>query len=164
MADRYKVDQRAALFGSRLGAAARQQRPNPSVLGSAQDAAEMLEKENDKQIEELESKVAALKDVTTGIAQETSSSITFLDGLGLNFDKAQDLLKGTLGHLTQLTQQKKSRLCVTVLFFVLVFLATYILSRLQWNGRGDEPEAAVKLHQQEGFSAMQTTGAQAPTP
>merc|ERR1719364_436381 len=129
MANRFEVDHRAALFGSRMGnwgGAAR----GGDASRSAAYARDVLEQQNDAQIEDLEAKVSELKGITQGIGREVSESTKFLEGMGVDFDKAQAMLKGTLGNLKVMMNNRSGKhMWYMVAFMVFLFLLMYLLKK-----------------------------------
>merc|ERR1719330_343233 len=105
MANRFEVDkraaadhQRAALFNSRFGS---------NDLGKRNDfhaaqTREMIERQNDQQIAEMQEKVGILADITKKIGQAAKDSNGILSRIGSDFDRADGLLKGTLGSLKKM--------------------------------------------------------------
>mmetsp|Transcript_55797 Transcript_55797/g.84447 ORF Transcript_55797/g.84447 Transcript_55797/m.84447 type:complete len:110 (-) Transcript_55797:72-401(-) len=88
----------------------------------------MMERQNDAAIEDLESKVSMLRDVTTAIGKETKESNSLLEFMGIDFDKAGTLLKGTMGHLKTMMQQKNGKhMCYMIAFVLVLFLFMYFL-------------------------------------
>jgi len=130
------VDQRAALFGSRNG-------KSPNVRGNDDKAAysrEVLERQNDAAIDDLEAKVGQLAHLSRGIGKEAKESNGILDDMGLDFDKAGTLLKGTMGHLkTMMNNRGGSHMCYMVLFVIVLFFTMYFLrgigSRIGGGGK-----------------------------
>eukprot|EP00444_Apocalathium_aciculiferum_P073438 CAMPEP_0183555680 /NCGR_PEP_ID=MMETSP0371-20130417/80179_1 /TAXON_ID=268820 /ORGANISM="Peridinium aciculiferum, Strain PAER-2" /LENGTH=189 /DNA_ID=CAMNT_0025761967 /DNA_START=107 /DNA_END=673 /DNA_ORIENTATION=+ len=143
MADRYKVDQRAALFGGRS-------RTGGNTIGRSADTnleghahRETLEQQNDSRLSELEAKVSQLKDITRGIGRETKESLGFLDNLGATMDKAGSLLKGTLGQLTTMTSAKNGRSGLLICGFITLFVFLYFLSSLRGGGAAPGADASA---------------------
>mmetsp|Transcript_71837 Transcript_71837/g.191033 ORF Transcript_71837/g.191033 Transcript_71837/m.191033 type:complete len:161 (-) Transcript_71837:245-727(-) len=133
MANRFEVDQRAALFGSRFKNNDTGRRNNEDMY--AANSREMVERQNDAQIEDLESKVSTLKDITRAIGKETKDSNSLLDNMGIDFDKAGTLLKGTMGHLKTMMQQKGGKhMCYMVAFVLVLFFLMYFLRGLSSRG------------------------------
>lgn len=136
MANRFEVDQRAALFGSRF--------PGKAGAGSKQKddmyaatSREMMERQNDQAIEDLEAKVGQLKDVTRSIGSSIKDSNSLLDQMGIDFDKAASLLKGTLTHLKGMMANKSSKHMIYMVLFVLVlFMLMYFLRKLSFASGG----------------------------
>mmetsp|Transcript_54277 Transcript_54277/g.66571 ORF Transcript_54277/g.66571 Transcript_54277/m.66571 type:complete len:162 (+) Transcript_54277:81-566(+) len=135
MANRFEVDQRAALFGSRFPG-----KGGASVKKDDMYAAtsrEMMERQNDQAIEDLEAKVGQLKDVTRSIGSSIKDSNSLLDQMGIDFDKAASLLKGTLGHLKGMMANKSSKHMIYMVLFVLVlFMLMYFLRKLSFASGG----------------------------
>lgn len=130
--NRFAVDQREALFGKGGGARNR---------GGADDKAaasrEMIERQNDAYIEDLEGKVGQLKDLTTKIGGEISSSNSLLDAMGIDFDKAGSLLKGTMSQLKVMMNNKDSKhMCYMVIFVFALFFLMYVLRKMPSFGGG----------------------------
>eukprot|EP00416_Gambierdiscus_australes_P045400 CAMPEP_0171118190 /NCGR_PEP_ID=MMETSP0766_2-20121228/94196_1 /TAXON_ID=439317 /ORGANISM="Gambierdiscus australes, Strain CAWD 149" /LENGTH=156 /DNA_ID=CAMNT_0011580751 /DNA_START=20 /DNA_END=487 /DNA_ORIENTATION=- len=149
MGERYRVDHRAALFGSRFGASRGPQTPHAesnAAAARAAQAAEVIEQQNDEQLAELGAKVAQLKDITNGIGREVKESNSLLGLLDLNFDKAGGMMKSTLAHLGQVSQRKGGRMCLAVAIFLGLFLGMYLFASLspRLPGGGD---GAVQLWQ-----------------
>mmetsp|Transcript_99271 Transcript_99271/g.241435 ORF Transcript_99271/g.241435 Transcript_99271/m.241435 type:complete len:161 (-) Transcript_99271:161-643(-) len=125
MANRFEVDQRAALFGSRFKSNENGRRNEDMYAANSR---EMMERQNDAQIDDLEAKVSTLKDITKAIGKETKDSNTLLGFMGTDFDKAGTLLKGTMGHLKTMMQQKNGKhMCYMVAFVLLLFFLMYFL-------------------------------------
>merc|ERR1719150_2836690 len=108
MANRYAQDQRAVLFGGR------HQPPSRSIGSSPGENAkavsrEMMERQNDAAIDDLESKVSQLKEITGGLSTEIKDSVGFLEMMGIDFDKAGNLMKGTVGQLKTMMQGKAGK-------------------------------------------------------
>jgi hypothetical protein len=124
MANRFEVDQRAALFGSRYsgGGAGR-----PDLAKAT--ANQTLEDQNDGLIDDLEANVHSLKEISLGIGREASESNAILNGLTNVFDKTGSLLKSTQKKLRVMMDKKEGRSMlylvafVVGLFFVMYFLA-----------------------------------------
>uniref|UniRef100_A0A7S2GR85 t-SNARE coiled-coil homology domain-containing protein n=1 Tax=Alexandrium andersonii TaxID=327968 RepID=A0A7S2GR85_9DINO len=128
MANRFEVDQRAALFGSRFKNNENGKKNDDKYAAHSR---EMMERQNDTQIEDLEAKVSTLKDITRAIGKETKDSNTLLDTMGIDFDKAGTLLKGTMGHLKTMMQQKGGRpMCYMIAFVLVLFFLMYFLRGL----------------------------------
>mmetsp|Transcript_83524 Transcript_83524/g.259454 ORF Transcript_83524/g.259454 Transcript_83524/m.259454 type:complete len:161 (+) Transcript_83524:94-576(+) len=125
MANRFEVDQRAALFGSRFKGSEAGRRGEDVHAATTR---EMMERQNDAQIEDLEAKVSTLRDITKAIGKETKDSNTLLETMGIDFDKAGTLLKGTMGHLKTMMQQKSGKhMCYMVAFVLVLFFMMYLL-------------------------------------
>mmetsp|Transcript_6426 Transcript_6426/g.18341 ORF Transcript_6426/g.18341 Transcript_6426/m.18341 type:complete len:161 (-) Transcript_6426:186-668(-) len=125
MSNRFEVDQRAALFGSRFktGETGRQKEDI-----YAANSREMMQRQNDAHIEDLEAKVSTLGDIARAIGKESKDSNKLLDNMGIDFDKAGTLLKGTMGHLKTMMQQKNGKhMCYMVAFVMLLFFLMYFL-------------------------------------
>mmetsp|Transcript_28085 Transcript_28085/g.71061 ORF Transcript_28085/g.71061 Transcript_28085/m.71061 type:complete len:159 (-) Transcript_28085:134-610(-) len=127
MTERYKTDQRAALFGGRGGKGVSARNTTSSVASEAQ-AREILEQQNDAALDDLEGKVSRLKEITNTIGKEVKDTNNMIDGMMSAFDLAGARLKGTVLHLQQMTQQKGARMGLLVVGFIVLFLAMYILS------------------------------------
>mmetsp|Transcript_17756 Transcript_17756/g.44970 ORF Transcript_17756/g.44970 Transcript_17756/m.44970 type:complete len:161 (+) Transcript_17756:191-673(+) len=144
MTDRYKVDQRAALFGGRS-------RVPANSIGRGGDRSELdahaqreaLEQQNDARLAELEARVSQLNDITRGIRKEAKDSLTLLDNLGLHFDKAGSLMRTTAAQLQTMTGQKGGRTGLMIGFFVVLFLALYFLSSFRSHSGSDSPVATA---------------------
>ncbi|CAK8992539.1 Bet1-like SNARE 1-2 (AtBET12) (Bet1/Sft1-like SNARE 14b) (AtBS14b) [Durusdinium trenchii] len=134
MANRFEVDQRAALFGSRFpGKGA--QKPKDDMYAAT--SREMMERQNDAAIEDLEDKVGQLKDITRSIGSSIKDSNSLLDQMGIDFDKAASLLKGTLGHLKGMMANKSSKHMIYMVLFVLcLFMLMYFLRKLSFGSGG----------------------------
>eukprot|EP00441_Pelagodinium_beii_P040721 CAMPEP_0197648042 /NCGR_PEP_ID=MMETSP1338-20131121/27367_1 /TAXON_ID=43686 ORGANISM="Pelagodinium beii, Strain RCC1491" /NCGR_SAMPLE_ID=MMETSP1338 /ASSEMBLY_ACC=CAM_ASM_000754 /LENGTH=151 /DNA_ID=CAMNT_0043221973 /DNA_START=136 /DNA_END=591 /DNA_ORIENTATION=+ len=144
MANRFEVDQRAALFGSRFPG--NKAAPKKDDMYAAHSR-EMMEHQNDAQIEDLEGKVSQLKDITRGIGSNIKESNSLLDNMGIDFDKAAGLLKGTLGQLKGMMNNKSSKHMIYMVVFVLfLFFMMYFLRKLSFGG-GSSSAPKVDLKQ-----------------
>eukprot|EP00451_Oxyrrhis_marina_P003753 CAMPEP_0204274066 /NCGR_PEP_ID=MMETSP0468-20130131/24973_1 /ASSEMBLY_ACC=CAM_ASM_000383 /TAXON_ID=2969 /ORGANISM="Oxyrrhis marina" /LENGTH=144 /DNA_ID=CAMNT_0051250217 /DNA_START=45 /DNA_END=479 /DNA_ORIENTATION=- len=124
MSNRYQIDQRAALFG------ARGPRPRPAPDADRSSTSCALEQQNDEQLDDLESRIHTLRQISEDINSEVSDSNKLLGGMDSQFDKARGMLKGTMGRLNVMVQQGgPKRLCHLVAVVVVVFLLMWLLSR-----------------------------------
>mmetsp|Transcript_6101 Transcript_6101/g.14598 ORF Transcript_6101/g.14598 Transcript_6101/m.14598 type:complete len:137 (-) Transcript_6101:34-444(-) len=134
-ANRFEVDQRAALFGNRSVG-----RGRGDDLKAAYTR-EVMEKQNDDAIGDLEAKVAQLKGITMNIKDETAQSLSFLDTLGAGFEKAGDMLKSTVGNLRSMVHQHGGQsFCTKVMaIVVVVVLMLYLLRNLRSSPETSPP-------------------------
>merc|ERR1719160_2007276 len=140
MANRFEVDQRAALFGARGKAPAKGKEDKYAANSRA-----MMEQQNDQHIEDLEAKVSALKDITMGINREVNDSNRLLDGMSLDFDKAGALLKGTVQHLKVMMQNRSGKhMWYMAAFVVFLFICMWFISK----GRGSKPAPSINVVEQ----------------
>eukprot|EP00922_Rhytidocystis_sp_ex-Travisia-forbesii_P011053 GHVS01016198.1.p1 GENE.GHVS01016198.1~~GHVS01016198.1.p1 ORF type:complete len:185 (+),score=40.69 GHVS01016198.1:118-672(+) len=132
MANRFEVDQRAALFSSFssnrqtdkkdgiIGGTVR-----PSVYGNT--SSELMETENDRHMEDLEAKVQDLKSVSLALRGEVQESNSILSSMGEHFDSARGLLGGTIKKLQTIISSKSGRhIWYMVLFVVALVFFMYI--------------------------------------
>ncbi|CAE8700826.1 unnamed protein product, partial [Polarella glacialis] len=127
MANRFEVDQRAALFGSRFQGGAGSKKDDVYAAHSR----EVMERQNDAQIEDLEGKVSQLKEITRGIGKEVGDSNSLLDTMGIDFEKAAGMLKGTLNQLKVMMNNKSGKHMFYMVGFVLVlFFLMYFLRKM----------------------------------
>eukprot|EP00922_Rhytidocystis_sp_ex-Travisia-forbesii_P012880 GHVS01019347.1.p1 GENE.GHVS01019347.1~~GHVS01019347.1.p1 ORF type:complete len:192 (-),score=36.32 GHVS01019347.1:91-666(-) len=138
MANRFEVDQRAALFSSFSVNSTPNSRPTdasdairnngvmrPSVYGNT--SCELMESENDRHMEDLEAKVQDLKSVSLALRGEVQESNSILSSMGEHFDSARGLLGGTLKKLQTMISSKSGRhLWYMVLFVVALVFFMYI--------------------------------------
>lgn len=133
MANRFEVDQRAALFGARGRQTANGSNRKADVY--AANAQAMMEQQNEAQIEDLENKVGILKEISMGINKEVKDSNNLLDGMGIDFDRAGNLLKGTMGQLkTMIANKSGKHMWQLAGFFVLIIFLLYWLIRFGSGG------------------------------
>mmetsp|Transcript_19104 Transcript_19104/g.44962 ORF Transcript_19104/g.44962 Transcript_19104/m.44962 type:complete len:168 (-) Transcript_19104:206-709(-) len=153
MANRFEVDQRQKLFGARFNNSSNGKK-NDDIY--AAHSREMMERQNDQQIEDLEAKVSTLKDITRAIGKETKESNSLLDTMGVDFDKAGKLLQGTMGHLKMMMQTKNGKhMCYMVAFVLLLFFMMYFLRGMgsRFGGGGKQLEV-----QQNASASVDLTG------
>jgi len=143
MPDRFEVDHRAALFGARFGGKDPARRAgNTDESNSAAASREVLERQNDAQIDDLEAKVAQMKEITRGIGTEVKASTSMLEGMGVNFDKAGSLMKSTVSNLSVMMKAKGGKnMCKMVAFMVAVFLLLYFM-----GGRATRPAGTTAVN------------------
>mmetsp|Transcript_88903 Transcript_88903/g.198762 ORF Transcript_88903/g.198762 Transcript_88903/m.198762 type:complete len:144 (-) Transcript_88903:195-626(-) len=128
VANRFEVDQRAALFDSRFKSGGSNKRSEDKYAAHSRD---MMERQNDEQIVDLEAKVSELDVLARAIGKEAKDSNARLDDMGKDFDKAGSLLNSTLGHLKTMMQQKGSRhMCYMIVFVLVLLLFMYALKSL----------------------------------
>ena len=107
-----------------------------------------MERQNDAAIEDLESKVGQLKEVTRSIGSSIKDSNSLLDQMGIDFDKAASLLKGTLGHLKGMMANKSSKHMIYMVIFVLVlFMLMYFLRKLSFGSTGTSIQLKENISQ-----------------
>jgi len=112
-------------------------RTNRSLLGIPDRADEkllqqqnedLLEKDNDRKLEELAQTVSTIKSLTKDIEigiDDSNRNIGFLDK---QMGDVQGLIGGAMQKLTNLTQQGGSKhMCYLVLFIVFVFILLYFI-------------------------------------
>eukprot|EP00397_Hematodinium_sp_SG-2012_P048951 GEMP01056272.1.p1 GENE.GEMP01056272.1~~GEMP01056272.1.p1 ORF type:complete len:160 (+),score=20.99 GEMP01056272.1:19-498(+) len=129
MANRFEVDQKQALFGSRFG-------KTPQAVGnSAYDqhhqsaATDMMLQENDRKLEHLEGQVGLLKDITMNINGEVKRGNKLLDNFGIDMTKAADMMKKTSHSLNQMMQAKGGRhMWYMMAFVIFIFFLMWITS------------------------------------
>ncbi|KAF4685466.1 hypothetical protein FOZ60_006534 [Perkinsus olseni] len=109
--NRFEVDQRAALFGNRYSGS-REMQPR----GGA--SAQVLEQQNDEYLDELDARVRAVKEVAHGIGREARESNNILNGMGGQFDKAGNMLKGTMAKLQNMVDSGSGRSMIYLALFV----------------------------------------------
>lgn len=143
MANRFEVDHRAALFGSRSGRPAQSKKNDMYAANSR----EMMERQNDAQIEDLEAKVDKLKDITYKIGGQIKESNSLLDNMSNSFDKAAGLMKNTLGHLNKMMDNKSSKhMIYMVVFIVVLFFLMYVLRKISFGSGGGASKIDVKAN------------------
>eukprot|EP01114_Cavostelium_apophysatum_P017056 TRINITY_DN4976_c0_g1_i2.p1 TRINITY_DN4976_c0_g1~~TRINITY_DN4976_c0_g1_i2.p1 ORF type:complete len:139 (-),score=24.34 TRINITY_DN4976_c0_g1_i2:16-432(-) len=96
-------------------------------LAQQQDE-QLLERDNDKSLEDLASKVRMIKKVSEDIEIGITEGNRRLDDLDSDMSGVQGLLKNTMGKLNELTRSGGSRhMCYLILFIVFVFLLVYYI-------------------------------------
>merc|ERR1719499_1347221 len=106
-----------------------------------------MERQNEAQIEDLEGKVSQLRDITSRIGKEVKDSNVFLDMMGIDFDKAGSLLKGTVGHLKTMMQQNNGKhMCYMLVFVLALFFLMYFLRGIS-SRFGGSGAASLELEQ-----------------
>ncbi|CAK0904377.1 unnamed protein product [Prorocentrum cordatum] len=133
MAERYRIDQRAALFGSRHGAKKAPVAATQIGAGQSQDA-EALERQNEGHISELEARVSALKEITQSVGREVRESGSLIDSMNAGVAQAATTLRGTVSQLTQATSGRRDRTAALTGGFLLIFLIMYLLARRGGGG------------------------------
>mmetsp|Transcript_145921 Transcript_145921/g.363851 ORF Transcript_145921/g.363851 Transcript_145921/m.363851 type:complete len:236 (+) Transcript_145921:114-821(+) len=137
---RWAADQRALLFGSRLG-------PSGIAKGrdrvAAQHAADLhaahsrviVEEQNDALVGDLAIKVSALKQVSEEVGKEASESARLVEDMNSPFDKARSLLSRTHEHLRGVAKQAGGRhmMCL-IAFFVSLLVLLFVLNRFIGGG------------------------------
>mmetsp|Transcript_27648 Transcript_27648/g.86238 ORF Transcript_27648/g.86238 Transcript_27648/m.86238 type:complete len:309 (+) Transcript_27648:59-985(+) len=158
-ASRYGVSHRELLFGSKFGRplAVNAKGRATAQLFAAHERA-MLEQGNDELAEELQAKVAVLRDVGQEIHRETSNSNRALEAMNSGFNRAHELLRATSSRLRKVSEQSGSRhLCAMVSFILVVFVVFYLFVMLHRAGLAPAPMSG-------GAAATATGGALAGAP
>jgi len=158
--NRFVVDQKAALFGSRGGGGA-QQRPNAQNNDrNAAASREMLEKQNDAMIADLEGKTSMLASLAGDMGKQIGSSNALLDKFGIDMDRAGGLLKGTMSKLkTMMNNGSGSHMCKMMIFVFVLFFFMYVLRKIPFIGGRSTPSLeAVTLPPTDGTSYTSLTG------
>ncbi|KAE9418881.1 hypothetical protein Angca_003402, partial [Angiostrongylus cantonensis] len=89
-----------------------------------------LERHNDNLVEELSTKVAALKKVTISIGEDVREQNRLLSSMDDDFDSSKGLLMSTMKRLGIVSRAGgKNLLCYLVLFALFVFFVVYYLAR-----------------------------------
>merc|ERR1719210_973592 len=108
-------------------------------LGAAQSR-ELLEQANDAQIAEMGDKVLQLKELTQSIGRQAKESNSILQNMMPEFDKAGNLLKGTVSHLKAMMQQGSGKhMCYMIVFVLFLFFLMYFLRGLGSRFGGSKP-------------------------
>jgi len=136
-----KVDQRAALFGSRF-----QGRDSPSKSDYGRMDRDTLEQQNDAELGALNQKVEQLGDIARGIGKQVKESNSLLDNMNIDFDKAGQLLKGTMNHLKVMMQKGSGKhLCYMIAFVFVLFFMMYLLRGMGKRVGGATPAPTLEL-------------------
>eukprot|EP00928_Gymnodinium_smaydae_P062681 TRINITY_DN46492_c0_g1_i1.p2 TRINITY_DN46492_c0_g1~~TRINITY_DN46492_c0_g1_i1.p2 ORF type:complete len:205 (+),score=57.91 TRINITY_DN46492_c0_g1_i1:90-704(+) len=124
------VDQRAKLFGSRYarnGAGGK----SAEDFSAQQATRDAMERQNDKNLDELSAKISQLKDVTRSIDAEVKDSTSLLSVMSEGFDKASGLMKGTMNNLKVMMKHKTgSQLTYIAAITIALLFAMVVLRRL----------------------------------
>ena len=97
---------------------------------------EIIEKENDQLLSNLQGKVAALKSITIDIGNEVKDQNKYLNGVDNDFDFGEGLMGTTMKRLQVMAAKSNKRFTLyLVLFSFGVFLLIYyILKWRSWFG------------------------------
>jgi len=144
MANRYEVDQRAALFGARSSGI-----PIPPKRNEihAAHSRQNMEDQNNAAIDDIAAKVAQLKDVSKGVHKEVKDSNSLLESMGVHFDNASTQLKGTLGTLSGMMQKGKTELCRMVFIALVALVILYFAVSKMFGGGGKPTDLTAELQQ-----------------
>ncbi|CAJ0601647.1 unnamed protein product [Cylicocyclus nassatus] len=89
-----------------------------------------LERQNDNLVDELSTKVAALKKVTISIGEDVREQNRLLNSMDDDFDSSKNLLMSTMKRLGIVSRAGgKNLICYLVLFALFVFFVIYYLAR-----------------------------------
>ncbi|XGW28694.1 hypothetical protein V3C99_008467 [Haemonchus contortus] len=89
-----------------------------------------LERHNDSLVDELSTKVAALKKVTISIGEDVREQNRLLNSMDDDFDSSKGLLTSTMKRLGIVSKAGgKNLMCYLVLFALFVFFVIYYLAR-----------------------------------
>lgn len=95
-----------------------------------EDSGTFMERHNDKLVEQLSGKVAALKKITIAIGDDVRGQNRLLSGMETDFDASKGLLGSTMRKLNGVAKAGgKNLTCFLVLFSLFVFLIIYYLAR-----------------------------------
>lgn len=129
-------DQRALLFGSRLG---KQGRVNENGRRLAElyaaNERELLQQQNDELVDKLADKVELLKDTALDIGREARDSTCILEELDTRFDKAMRMMNWSMKHLQDMTKTPQGRGILQMAAFM-VFLVFLMYSLRLLGGSG----------------------------
>ena len=100
---------------------------------------EIIERENDQLLNNLQGKVAALKSLTIDIGNEVNDQNKYLGGMDNDFDFGEGLLGSTMKRLQIMSAKSNKRFTLyLVLFSFGVFLMIYYIVKWRsWFGGGD---------------------------
>jgi hypothetical protein len=113
-------NQRSILFGDKKDSSSRQL--------AMQQNEELLQRDNDAKLEELQTAVGIIKNISYDIESGIKEGNQVLDDVDSNMSGVQALLKGTMSRLDKITQQAGSRhMCYLVGFVIFVFLILYFI-------------------------------------
>ncbi|OZJ03478.1 hypothetical protein BZG36_02740 [Bifiguratus adelaidae] len=125
-----KSSSRSQLFNGKPG-------PSTSAKDSDESQAFLYEQQNELRMEELDSKVAALKSVTIDIHRDVTDQHRIIDDANDTFSNFGSTLTNTAGRLNRMISTRhKRQLCTYVGGAVFLFLVFY-----WWWGRSSEPES-----------------------
>eukprot|EP00929_Paragymnodinium_shiwhaense_P060583 TRINITY_DN3024_c0_g1_i1.p1 TRINITY_DN3024_c0_g1~~TRINITY_DN3024_c0_g1_i1.p1 ORF type:complete len:206 (-),score=78.80 TRINITY_DN3024_c0_g1_i1:233-850(-) len=134
-AARYAADQRALLFGSRLGKSAEAQRQGQleaeRVAEQERRRAEqqaLMEERNDELVDHLHEKVTELKEVVQETKQEVSASTQVVDLLNKGTDGVLSQIHWAQGRVRDIAKEPawRNSLLLTV-FFVFMLILMYVI-------------------------------------
>lgn len=128
--DRYAVDHRALLFGSRLGPVGQVNRGGRRAAEAyAASERQMIEAQNEQLVEELAQKVDALKATTLEIGRSAAESNKMLGDIGLQLGKAERMLRWTTARAGEMAKQALSPRSLHVVRILLFFLLLVAVMR-----------------------------------
>ncbi|RKP10951.1 hypothetical protein THASP1DRAFT_27260 [Thamnocephalis sphaerospora] len=132
---------REMLFGARRPAERDSSRVNPEWANAGQQA-ELLERQNDAQTEELATRVSTLRQVFVNIHDEVESQNRMLGDSDTVFGRFGQSMRGTgrrLGRLAESTRGRHRRICQLSLLIVAAFFLLYFYARWTTHSVVDAP-------------------------
>jgi len=134
--DRYRVDHRALLFGSKFGKRMEMNSKGREMAAMyAAQEQDLIEEQNEKALEALEGKVTQIREVSLEITKETRHSTEVVDSLSGAFDSASKMLARTRSSLKEVAKQSSGYpFFCTVLFVVVMLVALYVFCTLRRQG------------------------------
>mmetsp|Transcript_348 Transcript_348/g.673 ORF Transcript_348/g.673 Transcript_348/m.673 type:complete len:167 (+) Transcript_348:59-559(+) len=134
--ERYLMDHRALLFGSRFGRST-SVNSKGKVAAAAYAAAEQeeLQKCNEELAEQLSSKVEELREISLSIADEVTESAKRTEDMDRHFGRAAGWLREANSRLQTIAKAPASRhMCSMALFACGLMLLLFIFGRVASRG------------------------------
>jgi len=101
---------------------------NTAAKLAMQQDEELVQKQNDKTLDEIARKVGIIKKVSMDIEQGIGDGIKIADDVDNDMGGVQGLLSGTMQRLGNLASSGGSRhMCYLVVFIVFVFILVYFI-------------------------------------
>eukprot|EP01070_Trichotokara_eunicae_P008453 Trichotokara_eunicae@DN5763_c0_g1_i1.p1 len=101
-----------------------------SIGVGGEKTVEIMERENDEKILELDQKVSTLAQISRGLKTQVEESNTLLNQMSTRFDNVRSLVSQSVGRIKQIGSWAGSRhVCMLMLFFVAFIFLLVVMSK-----------------------------------
>lgn len=123
---------RHQLFGESAAphTAANMRNNNNNKQSTSEQARTMMQESNDRDISQLSDKVQHMRNIAFDLEQQLQEDHALLNQTGSNMDRVSQMMRTTLGNVTQMLNTGGSKhMCYLILFIVCLFLGLYSLMK-----------------------------------